>query len=122
MVFGLDQAGALGGIDLLDLDVNTAAIEGVRLGRFAGLEVDPGVVADVVGAAGLVDAQEVDGAALVAELDADVVAVNGSGPVGDAVGVDLAAENTDRGRVLVVGSDGNTLGYRASGKRKDGNN
>ncbi|KAL1844739.1 hypothetical protein VTK73DRAFT_1880 [Phialemonium thermophilum] len=76
------------------------------------MAVVPGVVADVVGAAGLVDAQEVDGAPLVAQAHADVVAVDGARPVGHAVGVDLAAEHADGGRVAVVrgGPDGAAAG------------
>jgi hypothetical protein len=42
-----------------------------------------------VRALGLVDAEEMDGAVLVREGDADVVAVDGIGPVGDAIRVDL---------------------------------
>ena len=71
----------------------------------AGVQPVPCVVGDVVGAAGLVDAEHVGGAVLVGQLDADVVAVDGHGPVGDAVGVDEAAENTDGGGVLLVGGD-----------------
>jgi hypothetical protein len=42
-----------------------------------------------VRALGLVDAEEMDGAVLVREGDADVIAVDGIGPVGDAIRVDL---------------------------------
>ena len=73
-----------------------------------------------MGALGLVDAQEVDLAALVAELDAQVVAVDGAGPVGDAVRVDLAAEDADRGGVAVVGRgpDGAAVGRDSRGRRR----
>src|SRR5262249_48011917 len=100
-----------------------AARDGVVDGRLARLQVVPGVVADVVGALGLVDAQQADGAAAVAQLDADVVAVDGAGPVGDAVGVDLAAEDADRGRVAVVRGGPDALGGGAGpeGEEAEGN-
>lgn len=48
-----------------------------------------------MGAAGLVDLEEVEAAVAVGDLDADVVAVDTHGPVGHTVGVDLAAQDTN---------------------------
>jgi len=112
-VVGPDEVRALGDVDVFILHGGGAAGGGLVGGGVAGVEVVPGVVADVVGALGLVDAQEVDGAALVAEADADVGAVDAAGPVGDAVGVHLAAEHADGGRVAVVGGgpDGAAVGH-----------
>ena len=45
----------------------------------------------------LIDAEEEDRAILVAQLHAYVSTVNRAGPVGDAVGIDLAAQDSDRG-------------------------
>ena len=87
----LDQTGALLRGDRLVVHLDAAAGDGVGHGRLARVEVVPGVVGDVVGAAGLVDAEEVDGAPAVGDLDADVVAVYAHRPVGYAVGVDVTA-------------------------------
>ena len=102
-VAGVDEVGAAGDVDVLVLHRGGAAGGGPVGGAVARVEVVPGVVADVVGALGLVDAQQVDVPAPVAERDAQVGAVDRVGPVGDAVRVDLAAEHADRGRVAVVG-------------------
>lgn len=65
-----------------------------------------------------------DRATLVSELDADVVAVNGSRPVGNAVGVDLATQDADRGRVALVRSGPDSARARGlrenDGKRRRG--
>lgn len=58
-----------------------------------------------MGAAGLVDLEEVEAAVAVGDLDTDVVAVDAHGPVGNTVGVDEAAQDANGGRVLLVGSD-----------------
>lgn len=100
---GADELAALGGVDRLVLHGDAAAADGLVGGRVARVEVVPGIVADVVGAARGVDAQQVQLAVLVGQRDAEVGAVDGAGPVGDAVGVDLAAEDADRRRVAVVG-------------------
>lgn len=114
----LDERSALRSINLLVLHSDTAARDGVDSGRGASLQVVPGIVADVVGTAGLVDAQKVDRAVAVGNLDAKVVAVDGAGPVGDAVGVDVAAENADRRRVAVVRSDRDTGGDGSASSRQ----
>lgn len=103
MTLGIDQVLALGHVDVLVLHLDGPAGDGLVGGRVPRVEVVPGIVADVVGALGLVDAEEVQGAALVGEGDADVGAGDGGGPVGDAVGVDFAAEDADGGGVAVVG-------------------
>jgi hypothetical protein len=92
-------------VDVLVVHGNASALLRVLGGRLAETKVVPGIVGDVVSTTGRVNLEEIDGAALVGDLDADVVAVNGTGPVGNAVGVDLAAENSDAAGVLVVGSD-----------------
>lgn len=91
----LEEETALAGGDGLPLHGDGATLAGSLSGALAGAEVVPGVVGDVVGTAGLVDAEQVDVALAVGDLDADVVAADGVGPVGDAVGVDLAAKNAD---------------------------
>lgn len=102
----VQQVGALADVDKLPVHVEAAALLGVGGGGLAKDERVPGIVGDVMGAAGGVDLEDVEGAALVGELNADVVAVDVAGPVGDAVGVDVAAEDADGGRVLLVGGDG----------------
>lgn len=99
----VDEVPAVGRVGVLVGHGDAAARDRLLGGGLARLQVVPRVVADVVGAAGLVDAQEVHGAVAEAELDADVVAVDAHGPVGHAVGVDLAPQDADRGRVAVVG-------------------
>lgn len=62
-----------------------------------------------------------DRATLVGELDADVVAVNGSGPVRDTVGVDLATQDADGGRVALVGGgpdSARALGLRENNRKR----
>lgn len=100
---------ALGGIDELVVHGDAAALLGVLGGRLSKGKVVPGIVGDVVGAGRGVDLEDVEAAALVADLDADVGAVNRAGPVGDAVGVDLAAEDADARGVLSVGGDASRL-------------
>ena len=104
--------------DVLVVHGDAAALVRGVLGRLPEGEVVPGVVGDVVGAGGRVDAQQVHGAAGVRDLDADVVAVDGAGPVGDAVRVDLAAEDADGGGVLGVRGDAGGAGVGAA--RGDG--
>lgn len=101
----VEEVAALAGIDELVGHVDAAAGVGVLLGALAEAKVVPGIVGDVVGAAGLVDLEEVEASVAVGDLDADVVAVNAHGPVGNTVGVDEAAQHADGGRVLLVGSD-----------------
>jgi len=96
---------AVGSIDILVVHGNATTHVRVLGGRAAEAEVVPGIVGDVVGTTGGVDLEEVDGASLVGDLDADVVAVDATGPVGNAVGVDLASQDTNAAGVLVVGSD-----------------
>jgi hypothetical protein len=110
----VEEVLALVGIDELIVHGHAAAALGVRGGRLAGDEVVPGVVGDVMGTARSVNLQEVDAAAGVSDLDTDFVAVNGARPVGNAVGVDLASEDTHGGRVLLMGSDADTLASTAS--------
>jgi hypothetical protein len=96
---------ALGGVDVLVVHGNASALLRVLGGRLAEAKVVPGIVGNVVSTTRRVNLEEIDRAALVRDLNADVVAVNGTGPVGNAVGVDLAAENSDAAGVLVVRSD-----------------
>jgi len=107
---GLDEVGALAHVDGLILGRNAATHGGVVSSRLAGVEVVPGVVADVVGTTRRIDLEEVDRATICADLDADAVASGRHGPVGDAVGVDVASKDTDRRRIFVMGSDGDTSG------------
>lgn len=90
-VFCIDEVFAVGGINVLVGHLDGAAGSGLLGGRVTGVEIVPGIVADVVGAFGLIDAEEVDGAVLVGEGDADVCAVDRLGPVGDAISVDLGS-------------------------------
>lgn len=116
----VQQVGALADVDKLPVHVDAAALLGVDGGGLAKDEGVPGVVGDVVGAAGGVNLEDVERAALVGELDADVVAVDVAGPVGDAVGVDVAAEDADGGRVLLVGGDGDGAATGEDGGRDGG--
>ena len=92
---GLEVLDAVAGGDVLHLHIDGATGDGVNRGALAGDQEVVGVIRDVVGAAGLIDAEEVNRAAAVGDADADVLAVDRHGPVGDPVGVDLAAENAD---------------------------
>ncbi|KAK0762742.1 hypothetical protein N5P37_005560, partial [Trichoderma harzianum] len=99
------EISALAGIDELVVHGNAAASVGVLLGTLAEAKVVPGIIGDVVGTARLVNLEEVEAAVAVGDLDADVVAANTHGPVGNTVGVDQAAQDTDGGGVLLVGGD-----------------
>lgn len=72
-----------------------------------------------MGAAGLVDLEEVQAAVAVGDLDADVVAVDAHRPVGNSVGVDLAAQDTNGGGVLLVGSDAGAAAVTTDGNGRD---
>lgn len=112
---------ALAVVDVLPLDIGTTALVGFSSGRLVEEELVPGIVGDVEGSAGLVDLEDVEAAALISELDADVVAVDGAGPVGNTVGVDVAADDADGRRVLLVGGDGSgTITGKDSGRDGDG--
>lgn len=92
---GVDEIGALGGIHLLVLHRHCTSSDRVNGRRLAGLQVVPGIVADIIGAPRLVDAQKMNGAALVGKLNTEVVAIDGSRPVCDTVRVDFAAKNAN---------------------------
>ena len=64
----------------------------------------PSTIGDIMRTGGGVDAKEMKAATTIADLDTDVVAVGGSGPVCDVISVDLATKYTDGGRVLLMGS------------------
>lgn len=84
---------AFGGIDVFEGHFDGTA--GCRLvgGTVTSVEVIPGIVANVVRTLGLIDTEEIDGAVLVGEGNADIVAIDRIGPISDAIGVDFAAEN-----------------------------
>lgn len=67
----------------------------------------------------MINAQEMEGAAAVGDANADVVAVNRAGPVGNAVGVNLAAEDTNRRAILLMRSDVASLAGDQSGHQGD---
>jgi len=118
-VFGRDDVGALVHVDLFVVHVDAAAHGWVLRGVVTGHEVVPGVVRNVVRAAGLVDVQESHGAIAVADFDAHAAAAWETWPVGDAVGVDLATENANGGAVLVVRSDRDGGGRRHGGSEAE---
>lgn len=99
----IKDVGALAVVHELVVHGDATAHLGLVGGPLAVAKVVPGVVGDVKGTARRVNLQEGQAAALVGQLDADVVAVNAHGPVGHTVGVDLAARNADGRRVLGVG-------------------
>src|SRR5690606_3601369 len=68
----------------LVLHVDTTTHLGVLGGGHTKTEVVPGVVGDVEGAARGVDLEKVEGASLVGNLHAKVVASDAAGPIGDA--------------------------------------
>jgi hypothetical protein len=105
LVGSLDDVGALVHRRVGDDGVDASAHRRLGLGSLAGAEVVPRVVGDVVGATRLVDVEEVDFTPVGGDLLAEVVAARGHGPVGDAVGVYVAAEDADGGTVDIVGSD-----------------
>lgn len=79
------------------LVVHVTSDEKVLLGRGVGEEVVPGVVGDVMGTHRRVNFEKVDPTLGIRDLDADVVAGDGARPVSDAVGVNLASEDTGAG-------------------------
>ena len=101
----VDKARAVGG--RYDLVIGSDASTSGRIGsgRLSSRQIVPGIVRDVVGATGLVDVEKIHGSIANGNLDADVVAVDRHGPVGNTVGINLAAQNTDGRRVLLVGSN-----------------
>jgi hypothetical protein len=93
----VEEAGTLAVVDILPLHGEAATLLGIDGCGLAEDELVPGIVGDVISATGGIDLQDIEGAALVGELDANVVAVDSAGPVGDTVGVDVATENSDGG-------------------------
>jgi len=109
LVVGLEQVGALTHVDIFVGGRDATTLDRVFLGTLAGDEVVVGVVGNVVSSARLVDLEQVDAAAVGTDFDAHLVAVNCAGPVGDAVGVDLATKDADRRREGVMGSNGDAV-------------
>ena len=116
----VEEVSALAGVDELVRHLDAAAALGVLLGGLASDEVVPGVVGDVVGARGGVDLEHVQAVGAVGDLDADVVAADGAGPVGNTVGVDLAAGDSNGGGVLLVGGDAGSAATLGGDGRDDG--
>lgn len=111
---------ALVGRDCLIFHGDAAShLRAVR-GRLAKGKVVPGIVRDVVGTTRLVNLEEVEAAALIRHLDADVVAGDCFGPVGNTVGVDLASNHTDGRRVLIMGGDADPLATLGDDTSRDG--
>lgn len=72
----MDQTRAIGRVHVLRCHRDGSSGKGLLRCRVARVKVVPGIVADVVRALRLVDAQEIDLAVLVLQRDADVVAVD----------------------------------------------
>jgi len=104
-VRGVDKARTLRGRYDLIVGSDSSTSGRIGSGRLSSRQVVPGVIRDVVSATGLVDVEKIDGSISNGNLDADVVAVDRHGPVGNTVGINLAAQNTDGRRVLLVGSN-----------------
>lgn len=121
-VLGINEVLAVGRVDVLVGHLDGAAGGGLFGGRVTGVEIVPGIVTDVVGAFGLIDAEEVEGAVLVGEGDADVCAVDRVGPVGDAISVDLASQDAYRRRKGIVGRgpDGSAVALAIAPDRRGG--
>lgn len=66
-----------------------------------------------------VDLEDVQATTVVGELDADIIAIHGTGPVGDPIGVEFAAKGTDGGRVLLMRRNADDLATLAD--RRSGN-
>lgn len=97
-----DEGGALGRVDGLVRGGDAAALLRVLPGPLPRHQVVPRVVRDVVGAARLVDLEQVDRPPVGRHPDADVVAPRRRRPVRHPVHVDLAPQHPDRRRVPVV--------------------
>lgn len=92
---GLDDVFALIHGDELVVGVEAAASYWLFSGRLASVEVVPGVVGDVVCSTGGVELEKVDRTSIGSDLDAHGVTPRRHRPVGSAVGIDMAAEDTD---------------------------
>jgi len=103
----VEKVRALVHVDGLVLHVDATAHGRVDSSVLAGNESVPCIVAHVIGTSRLVDAEKVQGTALVADLDTHVIAANAHGPVGNSVGVDLASEDTNAGGELDMRSGRN---------------
>ena len=55
----------------------------------------------------MIDTEEIEGTAAVADLDAEIVTAEGQRPVCNAVGIDLAAKNANGRRKLYMRRDRN---------------
>lgn len=98
----VQEVGALARVHILVRHGDAAPHQGGLGGGLAVLQIDPGIVGNVVGAGGAVNLQDVGGEVAVGDADADVVAAHGTRPVRHAVRVDLAAEDAHGGGVLLV--------------------
>lgn len=116
----LEEVLALAGGDGLPVHGNTTTLGGSIGGRFASAKVVPGIVGNVEGTARLVDAEQVDAAVAVGDFNADVVAADGVGPVGNAVNVNLATKDTDGRREGVVGRNAGGAGLAGIPDRNGG--
>jgi hypothetical protein len=107
----------------LILGVDAAAHLGVLSSALASVKIVPSVVRHIIGTAGGVNLEKVDGAAVGGELVAHGVAAWLHGPIRNTIRVDLAAEDADRRRILVVWSDGDaSASHGNGGQGKSGSN
>ena len=88
---GLDDTGALGHGGNFVLSGDTTAHAGLLCSTSTGVEVVPGVVADVESTARGIDLEQVHCASVGSDAHAEVVAVRLHGPVGNAVYINEAA-------------------------------
>lgn len=109
LVLGQEEVLALVHVDILVSSGDNATHDRFFSRGLTGDEVVVSIVGDVIGATGSVNLEEVNAAAVGKNTNAQVVAANRAGPVGDTVSVDLATKHTNGRRVNVVRGDGDGI-------------
>lgn len=92
---GLDEVAALVHGDELVVGIDAATNRGIVSSGLAGGKVVPGVVGDIVCSRGGVELKKVNGTSVGRDLDAHGVTARRMRPVGSAVGVYVAAKDSD---------------------------
>jgi hypothetical protein len=116
----VEEISALAGVDKLIGHLDTAAALGILASRLASDESVPGIVGDVVGTCRRVDLENVQAVGTIGDLDTNVVAADRTRPVGNPVGVDLAAEDSNGGGVLLMGGDAGSAATLGGDGRDEG--
>jgi hypothetical protein len=109
LVVGPDVLVALRHVDVFERRRDSATHLRIVDSSDSSEENVPGVIANVVRSSRLVDVEKGERAAFVSDLDAHLATLGREWEIGHTLNIDVATDDTDRARKLVVGRDGDIL-------------